>query len=133
MDLTVDGVFRYRGFCGNAAECYLRVYQASGRPAVVVASELDSNRGTSIIHMVTHLAGWVWQMLERPAGGLIWIEHIPRSGTGEESVDAGRFADATVLPLCRVDFGGSSGPCMGTFISPAWTPISREELKNLIR
>ncbi len=134
MDLILDSVFCYRGFCGNAAECRIRVYEAPGRAAVVIASELASNRGTSIIHMVTHLAGWVWQILEQPPGGLIWIEHIPRPGSEpgtEESPEEEVITE--VLSLCRVDFGGTLTPHTGSFTDPIWTPISREEFKGLIR
>lgn len=127
MNLFLDTVFRYRGFCGNAAECRLRVYEKPGQATVVVASELDSNQGTSIANMVVNLAGWVWQMLEKPPNGMVWIEHFPRSGG--EAANRNVFSPGT---FSEVNFTELVLGCSEVFANPVWTALSKEEFDALI-
>ncbi len=128
MGPILDDVFRYRGFCGNAAECRLRVYQRQGKAVIVVASETYTNRGSSVVSMASRLARWVWQMLERPADGMIWIEHIPQLCSSE---DREGFSD--VDTFSRVFFPKSPENGTEIFADPVWTVLSLEELNLLVR
>ena len=51
MRKTLDTRFSYRGCHGCESLCRLRVYEEPGKPAVVIATELEENPGTSITNM----------------------------------------------------------------------------------
>ena len=69
MTLLIDDAhFEYSGYWKPGAICHLRVYaatEASGGVPVVIASELVSNRNTSITNRCEYLAA---QVLARVLG-----------------------------------------------------------------
>ena len=121
MRKTWDGVFPYRGYHGCSSRCRLRVYEESGKPPVVIATEREDNPGTSITNMAEHLATAVWQMLERPEHGLVWIEHYQdRALIGGKPLFKEEFDSVTFTSTCH------------GFTDPRWKPISKAEVETLI-
>lgn len=134
MDLVLDTTFFYRGFCGNEAECRLRVYEKPGQAIIVVASELASNRGSSIVSMVTKLAERVWRILEQPHNGMIWIEHIPYisyTAPGEDFTEYDTFSRVVFAdPLAGL--GGSLERRAEIFANPFWIQLNKKEVDGLL-
>jgi hypothetical protein len=76
----IDTRFRWRGF-GNGfgtweSLCRLRIYETPEQ-AVVIATELPENTGTSITNAVESLAMMVVEQYELRPHTLVWIEHYP--------------------------------------------------------
>lgn len=127
MTLTHDKRFEYRGFHGCKSACRLRVYETPGKVPVALVTELTDNPGTSITNMAEYLATLIWKMLERPADGLVWIEHYEdRARVGGRTTLKNEFDRVTFEP--RSD---ASGILTG-FGEPHWQRISREEVETLL-
>ena len=120
LEMTMDGVFHYQGIGNNDAKCRLRIYERSGQMTVVVATELPSNCGTSIICMSRQLAEEVWKYLERPSHRYIWIEHVPDESQagGDDQQEAFSF----------VEFGSSASE----FGMPRWTSVCKIKVEELL-
>ena len=76
----IDTLFRWRGF-GNGfgaweSLCRLRIYETPEQ-AVVIATELPENTGTSITNAAEYLATMVVEQYELRPHTLVWIEHYP--------------------------------------------------------
>jgi hypothetical protein len=72
----LDTIYTYPGFWGCEARCRLRIVRRE-RGAVVIASELPDNEGTSITNMAGQLATMVARQFALDPLRLIWIEHEP--------------------------------------------------------
>ena len=114
-------MFPYRGYHGCLSRCRLRVYEESGTPPVVIVTERDDNPGTSITNRAEYLATAVWQMLERPEAGMVWIEHYEdRALIGGKPLFKEKFDSVTFTSTSR------------GFSDPRWKPISKAEVEILI-
>jgi hypothetical protein len=70
-------MYPFRGYWGHPAHCHIAVYEHAGN-TIVIATELDSNDGTSITNMAEYLATDVWHELGTPPlEQFIWIERYP--------------------------------------------------------
>lgn len=119
MQQTIDAVrLNYIQSNGLHAWCQLRVFEKPGRAPVIVASEIAGNPGPSITDSVTEIAGRVWEMLDRPAVGVILIEHY-RAGTNEDRYQPEQFSIVTF-----------QGP--GRFENPYWWHLQRLEVEMIL-
>lgn len=111
-------MLRYRGYHGCPSQCRIRVYQAEGNPSispVLIATELESNPGTSVTNRIEVIATEVFRLLERPEAGLTVIEHYTKNAIAPE-----RFALVTMI------WEAGSG-----FTTPRWKyllPVNIEEM-----
>jgi len=127
MQLTYDGLYHYWGYHGCPSRCWLRIYKAPGQ-AVVVATELADNPGTSITNMAEVLATHVCQEFGLPLDDLMWIEHYPeRCFLGGRprlpaSFDHVTFAALTAQGLQRPEWRRLSQAQVETLIEQALTP-----------
>lgn|GEM_PF-98493 len=115
----LDVAYHFRGLCGAPSCCRLRVYEPREGPLVVIATELPENPGTSITNFVEELAAEVWALLERPARGMVWIEHYPERGPVHRRIPEG-FDRVT---FARTERG---------FSGPQWRRLPRAEVEQLI-
>lgn len=124
MRLLEERDFPYRGYHGCASLCRLRIFAPEPheeRPYVVIATELEENKGTSITNMAEHLAWAVWEYLEKPVQGMQWIEHYR-----DRALIGGR-------PMYKESFDivtFETGPD-GRFRHPTWRPAKKEEILRL--
>lgn len=112
--------FPFKDFNGRAAFCRLRVWEEAGKPPIVMATEVEGNAGMSVTNAAERIAMQAYQMLERPEGGMMFIENYPekedkRLARWEESFDAVTFT-ATARGL----------------VDPNWQHMTREEVEQLI-
>jgi hypothetical protein len=110
--------FEYLGLQCFPSKCRLRAYAEAGQPTIVIATELTDNPGTSVTHAIEEIATQAWQWLERPAAGMIVIEHYEQDG--KEAYAQERFA---LVKLTDLD---------GQFICPDWRYVSKEEVERWI-
>jgi hypothetical protein len=116
--------FPYRGYHGCFSKCRLRIFEPEDntRPYVVIATELESNPGTSITNAAERIATAVWHLLERPVNGMCWIEH---------------YADRAFIgtrPMLKEEFDiveFDSDRWQG-LKNPKWRPSSKEEVEAMI-
>jgi len=116
---TLDLIYPFRGLCGAPSRCRLRIYEPREKPLVVLATELPDNPGTSITNYVEELAAEVWALLEKPACGMVWIEHYPERGSVHRRLPEG---------FDRVTFRQTERG----FAGPRWRPLARAEVEALI-
>jgi hypothetical protein len=121
MGTIYDGEFRYRGYHGCPSVCHLLIIdRGPEKPYAVVATELDSNNGTSVTNAAEKIADAVWRFLERPALGLLWIERYR-----DRAFIAGRPQFKEQFDLVQFDQIGC------TFRRPRWRRISKQEAEAL--
>ena len=79
MELAYDNIYPYAGY--HACRCHgrLRIFTARGQ-AVVIATEMEDNPGTSVTNMAGPLAPQVSQAFGLSLETLVWIEHSPDRG-----------------------------------------------------
>ena len=127
MRLMLDAVFDYRGYHGCPSTCRLRIFEPDTeaekeKPLVVIATELESNLGTSITNAAERIATAVWKLLERPENGMTWIQH---------------YADRAFLggrPQLKEEFDlveFTLTPCQA-FAHPKWRPTTKTDVETII-
>ena len=67
--------FNYQGYWGCDSHCELEIIGN-----LVIATEVESNQGTSITNMAEHLATRICYHYSLDPQSLIWIEHYPERG-----------------------------------------------------
>jgi hypothetical protein len=118
MQQIADETFDFAGPHRFASQCRLRVYEGPGLPLVVIATERPDNPGTSVTNAAEVLATQVYQWLEYPARGMVFIEHYEQDG--QEDYAQERFA---LVSFAEMD---------GQFISPQWQHMTKEEVEGMI-
>jgi hypothetical protein len=127
MDHIFLGEFAYPGI--NEAypgRCGLSVWRDSTKYyAVVVASELPTNPGTSITNAYERLATQVVRRLwpQVPPWGTLWFEHYP-PGLG---IAAAHTYDLVTFGLVKQTDTG-----MVVYAHPSWRPVSRRFVAEAI-
>ena len=125
MRVVENSVFSYRGYHGCRSLCRLRIYKpedVAGGPWVVIASELADNPGTSVTNACERIATAVWQKLERPASGMVFVEHYPDRA----------FIGAKPLFVERYDLVGFQIDPWHNLRAPRWRASCRNEIEELI-
>jgi hypothetical protein len=122
---THDYIHHYRGYWSEGGKCRIRIYREEGRSPMVICSQLQDNDNTSVTNMAEYLAAEIIEAysLHSP---LVWIEHYPehKGETGEYSIV--RFSSWDPVEVC---LGGIWRCRVG---SPAWSPLSAEEVKAML-
>jgi hypothetical protein len=114
--------FQYPGYFGCESFCEIRAYQQPGKPTVVVATELADNPGTSITNRAELVAWLVWCWLEKPEGGMLWVEHYrDRAFVGGQPMMREQFDFVTF----------ETGPD-GRYRKPVWKRVSKSEVEAVI-
>ena len=122
MRRTLDQTFAYRGYFGCTSQCRLRVWEETGQVPVVLFTERDDNKGTSITNRIEHIAWEAYKLLERPAAGMTVIEHYPQRGfLGRRALYEEQFA--LVSFTTRTESG---------YRHPAWRHIPKEEVERMV-
>lgn len=116
------GSFRFNdeGFWGCDSHCQLEIIGA-----LVIATEVETNEGTSITNMAEHLATRVCYHDSIDSDKLIWIEHYPERGpkmdTFPETWD-------------RVTFEKVPAPDGAIrFLHPRWKPMDGDVIEKMKR
>jgi hypothetical protein len=118
----MDFPLRYRGYHGMPSCCRVRVWERAGKPPVVLATELESNAGTSVTNRIEVIATLMYQMLERPETGLVIIEHYEeRTWAGGRTLLPERFARV------EMEWTRNKG-----FVRPRWSALTRAEVEQLV-
>lgn len=131
MRLLEDRLFAYRGYHGCRSECRVRIFapdagDAPGTPCLVIATELDTNPGTSVTNAAERLAWDVWCYLEKPEGGLAYVEHYPdRCFIGQGAARRPMLKESWDL----VAFDREPGT--GRFQRPRWRRVPRCEIERM--
>lgn len=133
---THDERYPFRGIWRDGGVCRIRVFEAPGMAPVVICSELDENRNTSVTNLVEVLAAEVVarHFPERfeEAEPAIWIEHYParrdprRNVSGRPEFD--RLTFASWIPR-RSLLGGVPRVALG---EPEWHPLTPDDVAALI-
>ena len=111
-------IFKFEGFHGTSAICGLQVYdRLSDNRVVVVVTELEENKGTSITNAAETLATQVCRARKISPHRLVWIEHYPQRGSALRPLEPTwdiltfewdwkrmEFAEARWKPLLRIGF-----------------------------
>src|SRR4051812_5955109 len=56
MKMTHDFIYRYHGFHIDGGICRVRIYQRTEQVPIILVSELEENRNTSITNLAEYLA-----------------------------------------------------------------------------
>jgi hypothetical protein len=117
MELSYAGLCSYCDGNGRLCRCHLQVYR-DGDIAVVVATELEDNPGSSITNSFEYLATGVWQKLGLTFEQTTWIEHYCSESYG--------FPIEELINWVKLEWRDSR------LVSPEWRSASRQELEQLI-
>lgn len=81
-------IYHFKGLGRCESKCGLNIHMRDDR-AVVMLTELDDNRGTSVTNYIEYIATLIYR--ERlngcPVESIRWIEHYPANGDKEETFD----------------------------------------------
>ena len=133
---TVDVHYEYRGTWSPGAVCRIRVYEQSGTPPVVIATELPENEGTSVTNMAEYLAAEIIQQhfpqRFEENEPIVWLEQYPalkdRRHRVSDKFEYDRVTFGSWAPR-RVFLGGVERIALG---EPAWHPLTLETLTELV-
>ncbi len=118
----MEGILRYHGYHGCASLCRIRVYEGEGKPPVVIATECESNPGTSVTNRIEVIATEMYRLLERPDNGITIIEHYEdRAFVGGRPLFKETF-DLVMLTWTR---------CQGA-IDPKWTSLTKAQAEEIL-
>ncbi|MEA2526216.1 MAG: hypothetical protein QOF73_3443 [Thermomicrobiales bacterium] len=129
----------FRGLWADGGICRVRIYEARGRPPVVVLTELEENRNSSVTNMIEHLAyevlrAYLPHRLEEVPPAIV-LEHYPprrppRTGRGREpgKGDVDQVTFATWRPV--VEWLGGVGRVR--YGEPSWVRLGPDELARLL-
>jgi hypothetical protein len=126
--LATDYVHPFESVSGTRSRCRIRIYLPDEErdAAVVVCSELPSNRGIPVTGAAENIAAEIIAThgLEAP----VWIEHHPKETTvaGLESFELVVFSDYKAREVVR--YTGSRLE-IG---QPSWKPLDRRSVEALI-
>jgi hypothetical protein len=132
---TLD-VTRHYGGWATGGSYRIRVFDVPGRAPVVVCSQIEHRPGWCISAVVESLAATVIgrylpQRLEEDEP-VVWLEHYPadegRRRRGAARLDVSRVTFAHWRPTIGT-LTGVERPQIG---APAWTPLSSEQLSELV-
>jgi len=131
---TADFHYAYRGYYDEGGLCRVRLFRAETRPPVVVVSQLEENRNTSVTNMAEYLAAEIGakHFPERfeARDPFVFIEHYrhpeEKDPTLREIWSKVRFDSYTPR---LVTLGGVMRTKLGT---PRWTYLPPTEVAGLI-
>jgi len=81
--MIANKTFHWKGFGGCNSKCHLSIY-FNNNESLVIATELESNLGTSIANDAKKLIKLVCQQFELNPQATMWIEHYKADEDTEE-------------------------------------------------
>ena len=127
---------RTYGTWAAGGQCRVRIFEASDKPPVIVCSQINCTPGASICSVAEYLAASVIGRhcpgrIDEPEPA-IWIEHHPvsedRRRRSVGRLDAMRVTFSSWKPVVLQDGVG----WRSRFGDPSWSPISGDQLSELI-
>ena len=133
---TVDERRDFRGTWSDGGVCRVRVYEADGRPPVVVLTELDENTNSSVTNMVEHLAyevvrAYLPHRLEADPPA-VFLEHYPPLGGRRRRTPGKGDVDRVTFATWRPIIEWLGGVRRVRYGEPEWRPVRPDELAELI-
>jgi len=131
---TADFRYAYRGYYDDGGICRVRLFTEEQRPPVIVVSQLEENRNTSITNMSEYIAAEIGakhfpHRFEQPEP-FVWIEHYAypeeRDPDLREMWSRVRFDSYTPR---LVTLGGVMRTKLGT---PRWIHVPSKDMARLI-
>ena len=131
---TADFRYAYRGYYDAGGICRVRLFQDTQRPPVILISQLEENRNTSITNMAEYLAAEIGakhfpDRFEQP-DPFTWVEHYcypeERDPALRETWSRVRFDSYTPR---LVTLGGVMRTKLGT---PRWIYVPTKDMAQLI-
>jgi hypothetical protein len=131
---TADFRYPYRGYYDEGGICRVRLFRAEERAPVIVVSQLDENKNTSITNMAEYLAAEIGarhfpHRFEQPEP-FVWVEHYrypeEKDPVLRETWSRVRF-DSYTPRLVMV--GGVVRTRLGT---PRWVHLPARDVARLI-
>jgi len=131
---TADFRYAYRGYYDEGGICRVRLFQDTRRPPVLLVSQLEENRNTSITNMAEYLAAEIGakHFPERfeARDPFVWLEHYHHPEEADPALreiwSMVRFGSYTPR---LVTLGGVMRTKLGT---PRWTYLPPTEVAGLI-
>lgn len=131
---TADFRYAYRGYWDEGGICRVRLFEQATLPPVIVVSQLEENKNTSITNMAEYIAAEVGarhfpEQFEQPEP-FCWIEHYRHPGEKDpvlrETWSRVRFDSYTPR---LVTLGGVMRTKLGT---PRWIYVPTKDMAQLI-
>ena len=123
MRMTRDEEFTYKGKFDYACRCRLRIWEAEGRPPVIVFSQLHDYYGPSVTNRIEWLAWEVWGQYLGFVESMVVLQHYPDRGPWEGGVPA-RAGTVDIVTF---------SPCLrGSLTTPHWQEITRNGAASLL-
>lgn len=131
---TADFRYLYRGYYDEGGICRVRLFAKATLPPVIVVSQLEENRNTSITNMAEYIAAEVGakhfpERFEQPEP-FVWVEHYRHPGESDpvlrETWSRVRFDSYTPR---LVTLGGVMRTKLGT---PRWIHLPARDVAGLI-
>ena len=129
--------FEFRGLNGRPSVCALEILPCSdefGRRTVVVATELQDNRGTSVTNAAEYLASYVCDLWSIAPDTLVWIEHYGygHDRTFDRVTFQRRKEDTSVkIQWAPAVLNAQPSGWPGYFQEPDWHPMAKSDWWSL--
>lgn len=125
MNKSHDYLHHYRGYWDDGGVCRIRVYQEDELPSVVICSQLQENKNTSVTNMAEYIAAEVIERygLSTP---LTWIEHYPEHRGEIRECSLVSFSSWEIF---EKSLGGVNRKRVGT---PSWSHLSPNEVSETL-
>ena len=128
MTLTYDDVFEYPGFGGCPSRCGMQIWDAPGRPPVVLVTNPAAGSGTSVTNFAAELAALACRRFTLEPRALVWIEcYEVTAGDGSLDYEVSRRTHRRSFD--RVFFTISTN---NRISQPCWTPFGLTAAEALV-
>ena len=132
--LVHDELFTYAGYWSQDGICRIRIFTAPDQVPVVLATELDDNRGTSVTNAAEYIAAEIiarhFPEQFEAEEHLIWLEEYPRTpeqrSRGMPAFSQAEFSSFTP----RVEYLGTIQRIR--IGQPTWRHLEEAEVEALI-
>jgi hypothetical protein len=131
---TADFRYTYRGYYDEGGICRVRLFGTETLPPVVVVSQLEENKNTSVTNMAEYIAAEIGakhfpHRFEQPEP-FVWIEHYAYPDERDPALREtwSRVAFDSYTPKL-VSLGGVMRTKLGT---PRWTHVPTKDMARLI-
>ena len=118
----VDEVFNYKGYGVHDSHCRVRIYHIGLSEYIILLSEMDNNKGTSVTNDCEHIANEVLKTwgIDKELN-ITWFD--------SHRIDAGGSAPKEVM-YSRIDMKRVNGKYVND--STSWEFITKEKLEAIV-